>query len=502
MSLNRVLGSPSAFMNGKGRAATMTYLKQSIAALSLCLLTIPSVAQALSIGVNFTGSSLLDSGFIPPDTMGAAGPGHFVELINGRYSVYKKTDGERVQTTTLNNFWRNAGVTPAGSFAFDPRVLYDPASQRWFAASVDNSFGPNNFLVAVSNTSNPTQGWKGFAIPSDSNKSHWADFPTLGVNRNGVYVAANMFPLTSFSSTVTAVLVLPKADLVAGSTANRKLFETLNFASTGFSLQPVVGDANGAGAPVAILLSDFTTRQFKRTDIVGSVASPKLDTAGKIIDVPRFARPPQAQQPGLKAPLDAGDNRLSSNVVMRNGELWGVQSVNDAGRSALRWFDINVATNTLRQSGLIADQELSFYYGSIAVNDFGDVVIGFTGSGPSQFASAYAVEGHTRGGVTSFDDPVLLKAGVSTYEVTFGAGRNRWGDYSATTLDPNDPLTFWTTQEWVSATNVWSTQITELGLAPVPEPTTLLLVGTTAAGLGLARWRQRRRKQQEPSQGL
>lgn len=31
-------------------------------------------------------------------------------------------------------------------------------------------------------------------------------------------------------------------------------------------------------------------------------------------------------------------------------------------------------------------------------------------------------------------------------------------------------------------------------IEPVPEPTTLLLVGTTAAGLGLAtRWRQRRR---------
>ncbi|MGH7368107.1 MAG: PEP-CTERM sorting domain-containing protein [Candidatus Rokuibacteriota bacterium] len=37
----------------------------------------------------------------------------------------------------------------------------------------------------------------------------------------------------------------------------------------------------------------------------------------------------------------------------------------------------------------------------------------------------------------------------------------------------------------------------EAGFA-TPEPTTLLLFGTTAAGLGLARWRQRRR---EKSQG-
>lgn len=460
------------------------------------LLPIPSVVQALNIDLSFTGDSLLTSGFIPPDTMGAVGPDQFVELLNGRYSVYRNADGVRVQTSTLNDFWRNAGVTPAGSFAFDPRVLYDASSGRWFAASADNPGSrPNNFLVAVSNSSDPTQGWKGFAIPSDSAKSRWADFPTLGVNRDGVYLSANMFPITA--PFATSVLVLPKADLIAGTVAHRTLFENVSPGSTGFSIQPVT-DPKSTGVPVATLLSDFNTGggQFKRSDIVGSVTSPVLDTTNKVIAVPPFGGPPNAQQPGPKAPLEVLDTRFSSSVVMRNGDLWGVQSVNSGGRSALRWFDINAATNTLRQSGLIASPTLAFYYGSIAANDFGDVVIGFNGSGKSQFVSAYVVEGQTKNGVTTFGDPLLLKAGVSDYEVTFGAGRNRWGDYSATTLDPNDPFRFWTIQEWVSATDIWSTQITELDVAPVPEPTTLLLFGTTAAGMGLARWRQRRRKQQ------
>ncbi len=494
MSLNRSLDDSSSISSVHlfeiARPKALECRKLLLSLLLALLLPIPSVVEALNIDLTFTGESLSTSGFIPPDTMGAAGPDQFVELINGRYSVYRNTDGVRVQTSTLNDFWRNAGVTPAGSFAFDPRVLYDASSGRWFAASVDNpGNNPNNFLVAVSNSSDPTQGWKAFAIPSDSAKSRWADFPTLGVNRDGVYLAANMFPITA--SFATSVLVLPKADLIGGTVAQRTLFENVSPGSTGSTIQPVT-DPKSTGVPVATLLSDFNTGggQFKRSDIVGNVTSPVLDTTNKVISVPPFGGPPNAQQPGPKAPLEVLDTRLSSSVVMRNGDLWGVQSVNSGGRSALRWFDINAATNTLRQSGLIASPTLAFYYGSIAVNDFGDVVIGFSGSGTSQFVSTYAVQGRTENGVTTFDNPLLLKAGVSDYEVTFGAGRNRWGDYSATVLDPDDPYRFWTIQEWVSGTDIWSTQITELDT--VPEPITLVLWGTTMAGLGLAaRWRRR-----------
>jgi hypothetical protein len=81
-----------------------------------------SAAATFTIGQNFTGSTFSASGFIPPDTMGAVGPDHIVELINGRYAVYDK-NGVSQQSSSLNDFWTNAGVTYAGSFTFDPRVV-------------------------------------------------------------------------------------------------------------------------------------------------------------------------------------------------------------------------------------------------------------------------------------------------------------------------------------------------------------------------------------------
>jgi hypothetical protein len=102
--------------------------------------------------------------------------------------------------------------------------------------------------------------------------------------------------------------------------------------------------------------------------------------------------------------------------------------------------------------------------GSIAVNEFTDVVIGFNVSSASQFVSSYAVLGKTINGVTTFGEPVLLQTGVAPYEATGGSLTARWGDYSTTVVDPSNPMTFWTLQEWVSAENVWSTQITQLQL--------------------------------------
>ena len=427
--------------------------------------------------LNFTSTTLgfqdpsnQQSGFRPPDTMGGVGSDRIVELINGRYTVYDKNTGAELETSTLDDFWSNSGVEIDG-FTFDPRVLYDPFSERWFAVSVDDARGvDNSILLAVSETSDPTDGWKGYDIDGDLEDKRWADFPTLGFDAEGVYISASMFDIPNdgeSNDTTTTIVAVPKDNLLALTpTLGETTFRNNSLSDTGFTVQPVVDLDNTEPGQPAALLSAFNTSSgiFKRTNITGDLTSPNLDIPGTLISVTAYNSPSDAEQPQNQADIESGDSRFSGNVVLQNGDLWGVQTVENNGRNALRWFRIDEDSNLLIDEGLIADESLDFYYGSIAVNEFNDVVIGFSGSGENQFVSTYAALGETVGNNTTFDDPLLLQEGVDTYVSFDGIGRNRWGDYSATVIDPDDPFTFWTFQEFVSAEDVWSTQITELNL--------------------------------------
>jgi hypothetical protein len=459
-----------------------------IAASIVIWISSPVSGVSFSIGANFTDSNHSASGFIPPDTDGAVGPNSIGVLINGRWSVYNKTGG-LLQSKSLDQFWMDAGVTPTGSFAYDPRIVYDSASGRWFASSLDNPGGVNNFLVAVSQGSDPTGSWQGFSMASNpTSGTHWADFDRLGFNNQVVTVSANMYPVGSGNS-YTNFLVLPKADLLAGSVANKTLFENIDPNTTGYTAQPIVDRDNG-NLPLPLLSAyNKDVGLLKTSSIGGTPSAPTLNTADGFIGVTARGSPPDLDQPGPKTNIDAGSNDFSSSVVKQNGLLWAVEDVEYNGRAAIEWYKIDPATNNVLQSGLIADPVLAFNYPSIAVNGNENVVIGFSGASPSTYVSTYVAVGETVGGVTTIGNPVLTKSGVSDYERLDGYGRNRWGDYSATVVDPAQTDHFWTFQEFVSSTDQWSVQVTEI---VVPEPGSLTLLSLAAVCLFGYAWRRRK----------
>src|ERR1043166_338886 len=237
----------------------------------------------VQIGQNFTSSTYgTHSQALPPDPNGAIGPKHFMEFINGTVAVYNKTNGIGVQRKTDVKFWSDAGITlSSDSGISDPRVIYDPQSDRWFAVQVDFStaggdvcgsdptFFANDFLLAVSATNDPTKAWHGFLFQSDPDTGAFADFPTLGLDANAVYISGDFYKDGEDSPVGAGLVAIPKADLLKPlpTVDNRSWLGLASYAERGQILQPAICfDGSAIGKILAV--GDIGTDDSPHSNLV------------------------------------------------------------------------------------------------------------------------------------------------------------------------------------------------------------------------------------------
>ena len=458
-------------------------------------LSLASASRA-TIGVRFEASRLFaDTTYIPPDTMGAVGPRHIVEMINGNFEVFDKT-GRSVRSRSLASFWTDiVGVAVQNGDVFDPRIVFDPASGRFFATSIDRDYGAgNNVYLARSDTSDPTGDWDGFRFAPDTEGAvQFHDFDTLAIDADGVYICTDDFPDSSALTGLKSCYSIPKADLVAAlpTLANMTRFEESppELPSIWGSFQPALDFGSSDGRAPLLGVAFGTPSYLLRANIFDAgAAGATLGDAETILGDPGHRVWGGARQPppstGRNWSIESRIGVLPGNVVQQGDSLWAAHTVQgSASNAAVRWYEIDEPTNTLLQTGLIDDPLQDFIYPSIAVNALGQVVIGYTCSGPSLAASSCVSVGETQAGVTEFDPPLLLRLGAGYYYQDYGTGRNRWGDFSATVIDPADPCAFWTFQEFVaeaahglvgppplSGGGRWGTAITELRFVSCWQP--------------------------------
>ncbi|HEY5041631.1 MAG TPA: hypothetical protein VIK53_06465 [Verrucomicrobiae bacterium] len=464
------------------------------------MLAVAARAQMIvQVGQNFVGSNNSQTRITPADGNGAVGPRYFVEFINGAFAVYNKTNGARVLQISDLKFWSNGGPDGNGDgLAFsswdtisDPRVIYDPVSQRWFASQVDYdgnvsdpTYESDYYLLAVSDTADPTGAWHAFSFLADPESGNFADFPTLGVDASAVYLAGDMF-YGGNSLLGTSLTMIPKADLLASSpvVTNRIFFGTTTYAERGAVLQPVTcldGSSSGNILAAGDLGFDFAPHSnlVASTVLNPGTAAATLAPATNIF-VDAYTVPIDPVQPDGSDTLADNDARFSAGVITVGGMIYAVHNIEVNGRAAIRWYRIKAANYALLESGTISDPVLDLFYPSIAVNTNGVVVIGCNGSSIKSYISSYAYVGLTEYGATTFGNAILLAAGGVNYhdlnELYGVAGESRWGDYSTVSVDPSDPSRFWTIQmlpsydSSVGSGDLWRMQITEL-ITTLPVP--------------------------------
>jgi hypothetical protein len=397
-----------------------------------------------------------DSGWIPPDTNGAVGPNHLVVALNGRVRFQTRA-GQNLNDFTLAGFF--SSVDSGSGDIFDPLVRFDSLGNRFVMTAMADRSSPNSaVLIAVSQSSDPTGSWRFFRLDADPQDFGWADFPKIGIHNNWVVVSANLLG----GNDPAVLFVCGKAVLYAaqGSASCRR------FGTQSFSAPAIVYDASLATEYIARNLDPFSgtlaidtiTGPVGQEVLTQNAATVTFSTGWNQFGSGNFA--PQSEIPDR---IETDFVAAVATLVYRNGSLWGTQTAylpaEAPTRSAIQWWQVS-PTGTVQQFARIDDPSGQLFYAfpSLGVNKNNDVLLGYARFSPTQHPSGnYAFRAGTDAPNTLQGDTVL-KAGETSYSKDFGSGRNRWGDYSHTMVDPVNDVDLWTIQEYAaSPANTWGT---------------------------------------------
>jgi len=384
---------------------------------------------------------------IPPDVNGAVGPNNLMVTLNTYVSIQDRV-GNVLYKKSLGLFWKSL---PGFTDTFDPKVMYDPYDNRWIMVTPSSSdVKLSRLYIGVSATSDPMGDWYMYWVDTDESNITWFDYPSFGFNKKWIAVSGNMFGGDFYST----VFVFDKKALYNGEEVPTYTRFATNQAFTpvpSFTYSPDVEDmyliANAGG-------NNGGNGNISKMHLTGTADAPELEFQGYIsVSDPwgdwagEFL--PQA---GSSENINSVDSRMET-VIYRNNKLWAVHHVflpaDNPQRAAVQWWELDTAGVVL-QRGRIEDptNEFSFAFASIAVNANEDIFIGHGVFSESQYASAgYSFKAY-------YDEPntmrtyVQYKDGKAPYYKTFGGGRNRWGDYTAVSLDPVNGYDFWALQQY------------------------------------------------------
>jgi hypothetical protein len=424
---------------------------------------IPPTPQTPSVTASFQGQS--QSCGTPPDMALAVGYGYIVQAVNCSFAVYTTTGTTLLSDVPFLSLF-NLNYT---HFLTDPRMAFDAAHGR-FILTVDNLEGPNitvnpeasNLYVAVSVNGNPTGSWYVYRFPVGLNlntaNAEWADFPQLGMDSQALYVSANyyLFRENNGPSTGAFVGVLPLAGLEAD---NGITFRTFTHISTGDGQAYSVSPAVTYGTPRTEFFVSTDQNTFGQY-IVWSLSNP-LGTNSlltyAVVTGPAFSMPPYADQPGNSSSIETDDFGVGSTVYYRAGVLYFSITTGYTNRSgknvaAVEWYEMhtvlsqgdsscgalpNVCAGILSASfsdyGLIGyEQTTSAFYPSMGVDSDGNFIIDYTVSSLNYYP--YGIANSHR--VTMPLHTVSAAVSIPGSFSSAGYYQLRWGDYSATVLDP------------------------------------------------------------------
>jgi hypothetical protein len=426
------------------------------------LQTAASVMRPPVARLNFDGVGSI--GRAVPDTNGAVGATQYFQWVNVSFEIFDKTTGASIYgPADASTLW--TGFSPCNSTDdSDVVVEYDKIAGVWVLEQhVAAGSGSNFQCIAVSTSSDATGTYKRYVFPLPGN---FPDYPKISVWPDAYYLTMNEQDPNTFAALGAYVCALDRANMLAGNPATAQCFQ---MSSTYNSL--LSADLDGsilppAGAPNYLMNLGNNSLNLWQFHVDWQNPSNTTITGPTKLPVATFLNgcrvsPNCAPQLSTSQLVDGIGDRLMFRLAYRHfadghESLVATHSINTP--TAVRWYEIqNLASSpVVFQQGTFAPDSNYRWMGSIAMDQMGDVAVGYSVSS----ASMYPAIRYT--GRLQSDPLGTMQAETSIIEGT-GAqvGSNRWGDYSAMAIDPVDDCTFWYTNEYVPANGDfnWHTRI-------------------------------------------
>ena len=489
-------------MRGKGVTPFQSLSRFSAASGAPSSIT-PNALAGITPNV-FTGGLLLNfEGIGPPNTgapsdvNGAVGATQYVQWVNSRLAVYNKTTGIITPgfpvpgNTVFAGFVGSPGADACRTTnRGDPLAQYDKLANRWVLsqfAFVDFDNGPYYQCVAISTTSDATGTYNRYVFTSQraTGASAFNDYGKVGVWPDAYYFTYVLFrpPLNTDGGYLgPQVCGYDRAAMLAGGAA---VGRCKDFGTAFGPLLP--SDVDGTTAPPAGSPNFLAGFDFNGSGVGNILQTWKFSFTTNVlsartdITVPTFTIGcPSSfggacvRQPAPGELLDSLADRPMYRYAYRNygtrESLVFNHTVQQPGAAAngpvgVRWYELrdpNGAINVYQQ-GTFAPDTTSRWMGSVAMDKLGNLAVGYSASSTTTFTGVrYTGRLRTEPrGFLETEATIINGGGVQT--ATF----NRWGDYSAMSIDPADDCTFWYTQQYIATTGSfnWHTRIANFKFA-------------------------------------
>jgi len=457
-----------------------------------------AVLSAPTPGVSWDGVGVGLAGFVPssnpPDTNGRVGATQYVQFNNTSFAVFNKTTGALLYGPAAGNtLFQPLGGACASHNDGDPVVAYDILSGRWILSQFVVGASPDfsHQCVAVSQTQDATGAYYLYDFVTDT--TNFVDYPKIGVWPDGYYMSGHVFNPTGTAFLAGRIYVFERARMISGQAARMVQADLKTYSNRpqyGFlpsdldSLTPPpAGEAAFVIGPDPVSKNSLDSTRVR----VMWGNTPTITLSETQISATWDVAPCVGNPSGKKdfncvpepAPAVAADylDNLSLHMMYRLpyrnfggnpvqeslvGNITVKGSASNPDHGAIRWYEFRNAgssstTPTVFQASTYDPDTAYRWMGSIAMDKDHNIALGYSKSSLSVIPSIWINGRLVSDTPNTLGTETQVQAGTGVQQ----GGGNRWGDYSAMTLDPVDQCTFYYTNEYLKTNGEfnWSTRI-------------------------------------------